>query len=76
MAEKRCDGCQHWRVLRAYAPKSGECRVRAPVVILRTRNTHDPVPGYDPDAVLSNTCWPITESDDWCGEHAPKESAP
>jgi hypothetical protein len=57
-ATKTCSACKHWKPTDA----AGECRRRAP----------QPVVLNVDDDVKFESHFPITASDDWCGEFEPK----
>ncbi len=59
-ARPTCASCRWWgEILDGCAPPSGACKRRAPVAL----------GDGDWDAM-----WPLTNHDDWCGEHAPIEA--
>jgi len=64
--KRACGKCDYWlesRVLLPTGMSSGECRVRAPVVV-STSKVITPL-GF---ADAFKTCFPITTGLEWCGE--------
>ena len=61
-----CARCWNW-----YADEErleGECRIRAPRLSGQA-TPHGDATHRNPQRAM----WPITNCDDWCGEHSPKE---
>lgn len=59
VAEKTCASCAFWK---ATDEEQGECRVRPPqAVVFRVD-----------DETMVETCFPVTEASDWCGEFRAK----
>lgn len=65
----KCEECKYWK---EFENKNGECYRYAPFPSrFCTRDPKDD--GHKNDPVLSGTRWPMTKSDQWCGEFSEKE---
>ena len=72
-----CSGCLYWREMDS---GQGQCRVNAPVCVILPMQESTPVYGIagsksfavrnEPQVV---TAWPVTKSEEWCGEWEAKE---
>ncbi len=60
-----CETCAYWDPSGPTGPRSGLCRRRAPT------RPNTSVGSGDPD--VECRAWPITEKDDWCGMHVPRD---
>lgn len=63
-----CQNCRYWLGLGDGRP-TGFCRRHAPRPVLARNEA--PEGGRDGirDAIASETVWPLTARDDWCGEY-------
>ncbi len=63
-----CDSCKFWEK-HGGGSKSGWCQRLPPQVVVRrwSDGVMTNEPALEPDYLQS--VWPMTESDEWCGEH-------
>jgi len=69
MNERRCDKCEWWGDRAPYPAEeglAGYCHRNAPIAVLTRAAAFDKL-----DA---SVIWPITLSDDWCGEFSPAKA--
>jgi hypothetical protein len=66
--ERKCESCEFWR---EFSQKSGECLRNAPSPSRYSDSTQNDEHQRN-DSILSGTRWPMTYSDQWCGEFKEK----
>ena len=67
-----CSDCRWWNELATNEKRAtGACRINPPVAVVAVKW----VPKWFGSVTKMrwHAEWPVTDEDDWCGEHQPKE---
>jgi len=66
--EPKCENCRFWN--EEFGSSGGLCRAKSPRLVMK--QVDDDIDPEDRDCAV----WPVTEPDDWCGDHQfhPKSS--